>query len=126
MPAPQPRCSADIQAHSLSAADTAPQQKGGRAKSGARGAVGGAVIGGIAGSAGTRAAVAQPQAPGAVGGSSANAAAKDQASAQAGAQVEQQYQSENAAYSQKMSTFKRAFSSMHGCARLFGQIGTEV
>ena len=48
-PAPQPPSSADVQAAQAQATDTAPQQRGGRAKGAARGAVGGAVVGGIAG-----------------------------------------------------------------------------
>src|SRR6478672_10318186 len=103
MPAPQPLCSADIQAHRLRAADTAPHQKVVAPKSAARGSVGGAVIGGIAGDAGTRAAVAQPQAPCAVGSSSAKPMQLPRIRPlhKRGTQVQQQFQSENAAYSRK-------------------------
>jgi Glycine-zipper domain len=113
MAAPQAPTSADVQAAQAQAADSAPQQRGGRARGAARGAVGGAVIGGIAGDAGTGAAVGATV--GTVRGGrqqrQANASAKDQASAQAGNQVQQQYQNQKAAYNQQMSTFKRAFSA---------------
>jgi hypothetical protein len=71
------------------------------------------VIGGIAGDAGKGAAIGAGV--GTVHGGrkqrKANAASKEQASAQAGSDVPQQYQSQKAAYDQKMSTFKRAFSA---------------
>jgi hypothetical protein len=112
-PAPQPPSSSEVQAAQNQAAESAPQQRGGRARGAARGAVGGAVIGGIAGDAGTGAAVGATV--GTVHGGrqqrKANAASKEQASAQAGSQVQQQYQSQKAAYDQKMSTFKRALSA---------------
>jgi hypothetical protein len=112
-PPPQAPTSADIQAAQSQAADSAPQQKGGRAKGAARGAVGGAVIGGISGNAGTGAAVGAGV--GTVRGGrqqrKANEATKEQAAAQGGAQVQQQYQNQKAAYDQQMSTFKRAFSA---------------
>ncbi len=118
-PPPQPPSSADVQAAQAQAAESAPQQKGGRAKGAAKGAVGGAVIGGIAGDAGTGAAVGAGV--GTVHGGrkqrKANAAAKDQASANAGAQVQQDYQNQKAAYDQQMSNFKRAFS---GCMEAKG------
>jgi hypothetical protein len=111
--APQAPSSAEVQAAQSQAAEAAPEAKGGRARGAARGAVGGAVIGGIAGNAGAGAAVGATV--GTVRGGrqqrAANESTKQQASAQAGAQVQQQYQSEKAAYNQKMDTFKRAFSA---------------
>jgi hypothetical protein len=113
MAAPQAPSSADVQAAQSQAAEAAPEAKGGRARGAARGAVGGAVIGGIAGNAGAGAAIGATA--GTVRGGrqqrQANEASKQQASSQAGAQVQQQYQSEKAAYNQKMDTFKRAFSA---------------
>ena len=112
-PAPQPPSSADVQAAQAQAAESAPQQKGGRAKGAAKGAVGGAVIGGIAGDAGKGAAIGAGV--GTVHGGrkqrKANEASKEQASAQAGSDVQQQYQNQKAAYDQQMNTFKRAFSA---------------
>jgi len=113
MTAPQAPSSAEVQAAQAQAAEAAPEAKGGRAKGAAKGALGGAVIGGIAGNAGAGAAVGATV--GTVHGGrkqrKANEASKDQASAQAGAQVQQQYQSEKAAYNQKMDKFKRSFSA---------------
>ena len=113
MAAPQAPSSADVQAAQNQAAESAPEQQGGRARGAARGAAKGAVIGGIAGDAGKGAAIGATA--GTVRGGrqqrQANAAAKEQAAADAGAQVNQQYQKQKGAYNQQMGNFKRAFSA---------------
>ena len=114
MPAPQAPSSAQVQAAQAEAAESAPQEKGGRARGAARGAAGGAVVGAIAGGhAGAGAAVGATA--GTVRGGrrqrQANEASQQQASAQAGSQLQQQYRSQKAAYDQQMNTLKRAFSA---------------
>ena len=112
-PPPQPPSSAEVQTAQAQAAESAPEQRGGRARGAARGAAKGAVVGGIVGDAGKGAAVGATV--GTVRGGrqqrQANAAAKDQAAANAGSQVQQQYQNQKAAYDQQMANFKRAFSA---------------
>jgi len=111
---PPPTKSADQKAaEQQAAAANAPQAKGGRVRGAARGAAAGAGLGAIAGDAGTGAAVGA--AAGTMRGASkqrqANAASKQQAAANTAAQQQQQEQQANAAHTQDIDTFKRAFGA---------------